>query len=280
MEISIKYLKQLAFKVYDAANPLIGQKEASRKYERGAGGDITMYIDRVAEDAIIRSLKKDNINCLLVSEEVGEIFIGDENEARKSQLVLIVDPLDGSNNAVRGIPYSSVSIAYATGTKMNDIIGGIVLNLNTKDLYWAEKGKGAFLNNEQIHVSNLDITKKCFFELDLPRKNLMNNLQKLAPIISRFYRIRILGSTALTLCQIASGNMEAFVDLKESNRLLDVAAGFLILKEAGGKIFSLEGAEIDYDLSIDVKFPFIACNVQLESFLKNVLIKKTNESNI
>ena len=278
MEISIKYLKQLAFKVYDAANPLIGQKEASRKYERGAGGDITMYIDRVAEDAIIRSLKKDNINCLLVSEEVGEIFIGDENEARKSQLVLIVDPLDGSNNAVRGIPYSSVSIAYATGTKMNDIIGGIVLNLNTKDLYWAEKGKGAFLNNEQIHVSNLDITKKCFF--DLPRKNLMNNLQKLAPIISRFYRIRILGSTALTLCQIASGNMEAFVDLKESNRLLDVAAGFLILKEAGGKIFSLEGAEIDYDLSIDVKFPFIACNVQLESFLKNVLIKKTNESNI
>jgi myo-inositol-1(or 4)-monophosphatase len=274
MEISIKYLKQLAFKVYDVVNPLIGRKEASKKYERGAGGDITMYIDRVAEDVIIRSLKKDNINCLLISEEIGEIFIGDENEARKNQLVLIIDPLDGSNNAVRGIPYSSVSIAYATGTKMNDIIGGIVLNLNTKDLYWAEKGKGAFLNNEQIHVSNLDITQKCFFELDLPRRNLMNNLEKLAPIIRRFYRIRILGSTALTLCQIASGNMEAFVDLQESNRLLDVAAGFLILKEAGGKIFSLEGSKIDYDLSIDVKFPFIACNVQLESFLKNVLIKK------
>jgi len=271
MEFTIDYLKQLAFKVYDAVHPLLGRKEASIKSERGAGGDMTMYIDQVAEEIIIQSLKKDKVNCLLISEEIGEKYIGDENQAKKNQHVLITDPLDGSNNAVRGVPYCSVSIAYAIGNKMNDIVKAVVFNLNTKDIYWAEKGKGAYFNSAQIHVSDLDITQKCFFELNLPMKNLMINLQKLAPLVRRFYRIRILGSSALTLCQIANGSMEAFINLRKTNRLVDVAAGFLILKEAGGKILSLDGKEINKDLSIDVKFPFIACNLKLESFLKKEL---------
>lgn len=274
MEFTIDYLKQLALNVCDVVNPLIGQKEASIKSNRGAGGDITMYIDQVAEEVVIQSLKKDKVNCLLISEEIGEKYIGNKIEANRSQNTLIVDPLDGSNNAVRGIPYCSVSIAYAIGNKMNDIIRAVVLDLNTRDIYWAEKGKGAFLNDTKIYVSDLDIRQKCFFELNLPMKNLMKNLQKLAPLIRRFYRIRIMGSTALTLCQIAGGSMEAFINLRESNRLVDVAAGFLILKEAGGKIFSLEGKEINKNLSIEVKFPFIACNVKLESFFKTELINK------
>ncbi|MGB5912920.1 MAG: inositol monophosphatase family protein [Promethearchaeia archaeon] len=271
MEFTIDYLKQLALKVHGAVHPLLGRKEASVKSKRGAGGDMTMYIDQVAEEIIIQSLKKDKVNCLLISEEIGEKYIGDENQAKKNQHVLITDPLDGSNNAVRGVPYCSVSIAYAIGNKMNDILRAVVLNLNTKDIYWAEKGKGAYFNNTQIHVSNLDITQKCFFELNLPMKKLMINLQKIAPLIRRFYRIRILGSSALTLCQIASGSMEAFINLRETNRLVDVAAGFLLLKEAGGKTFSLDGKEINKDLSIEVKFPFIACNPKLESFLKKEL---------
>jgi fructose-1,6-bisphosphatase/inositol monophosphatase family enzyme len=105
-------------------------------------------------------------------------------------------------------------------------------------------------------------------------KNLMKNLQDLSPIISRFYRIRILGSSALTLCQIAKGSMEAFINLRPSNRLVDVAAGMLILKEAGGKIFSTDGTEIDYKLSINVKFPFIASNNKLETFLKEEFVIK------
>ena len=102
-------------------------------------------------------------------------------------------------------------------------------------------------------------------------KNLMKNLQSLEPIIRKFYRIRILGSTALTLCQLASGNMEAFINLRNSNRLVDAAAGILILKEAGGTIFSLKGTQIDFPLSIELRFPFIACNAQLQNFLKEEL---------
>ncbi|GAH59121.1 unnamed protein product, partial [marine sediment metagenome] len=142
----------------------------------------------------------------------------------------------------------------------------------TKDIYWAEKGNGAFLNDTKIHVSDLDISQKCFFELNLSMKNLLDNLQKLSPLIKRFYRIRILGSSALTLCQIASGSMEAFINLRRSNRLVDVAAGLLILKEAGGNISTLDGSEIDDILSINVKFPFIASNARLEPFLKEKLV--------
>jgi len=271
MELDINFLKQIAIDVFDAINPLLGTKEAAIKLKRGAGGDISMNIDLLAEDIIINSLEKANADLLLISEELGEKYIGDVEKAKVNQNVLIVDPLDGSNNAVRGIPYCSVSIAYAIGNQISDIKKAVVLNLNTKDLYWAEKGKGAYLNDKKIRVSDLDLSQKCFFELNLPIKNLMKNLQKLTPLIKRFHKIRILGSSALTLCQIASGNMEAFINLRESNRLVDVAAGMLILKEAGGEIFSLNGDNIDIELSIDAKFPFIACNAALVSLLKEEL---------
>ena len=274
MELNIDFLRLLAENVCDAVNPLLGTKEAGIKSKKGAGGDITMEIDLVAENVIIDTLKKSNVNLLLISEELGEIYIGEEEKARENQNTLIVDPLDGSNNAVRGVPYCSVSIAYAVGKSMKDIKKAVVLNLNTKDVYWAEKGKGAYFNNKKIYVSDLDISQKCFFELNLPMKDLVKNLQKLSPLIRRFYRVRILGSSALTLCQIASGSMEAFINLRNGNRLVDVAAGMLILKEAGGNIFSLDGSEIDQELSINVKFPFIACNSKLESFLKEELINK------
>jgi fructose-1,6-bisphosphatase/inositol monophosphatase family enzyme len=274
MELTIEFLKLIAINVFDAVNPLLGTKEAAKKSKRGAGGDISMNIDIVAENAIIETLEEANVDVLLISEEVGEKFIGDKEKAKENQSVLIVDPVDGSNNAVRGVPYCSVSIAYAIGTKTSDIKKAVILNLNTKDIYWAEKGKGAYINERVIHVSELDLSQKCFFELNLPKKNFMNSLQDLAPIISKFYRMRILGSSALTLCQIASGSMEVFINLRKSNRLVDVAAGMVILKEARGKFFSLDGTDIDQELSINVKFPFIACNAKLESFLKKELTRR------
>ena len=274
MELTIEFLKLIAINVFDAVNPLLGTKEAAKKSKRGAGGDISMNIDIVAENAIIETLEEANVDVLLISEEVGEKFIGDKEKAKENQSVLIVDPVDGSNNAVRGLPYCSVSIAYAIGTKTSDIKKAVILNLNTKDIYWAEKGKGAYINERVIHVSELDLSQKCFFELNLPKKNFMNSLQDLAPIISKFYRMRILGSSALTLCQIASGSMEVFINLRKSNRLVDVAAGMVILKEARGKFFSLDGTDIDQELSINVKFPFIACNAKLESFLKKELTRR------
>jgi len=244
---------------------------AAKKSQRGAGGDISMQIDLLAEQIVIRTLESEKVDILMISEEIGEIYIGNKNNAIKNQNVLIIDPVDGSNNAVRGIPYCSISIAYAIGKSIKDIKKAVVLDLVSKDIYWAVKGEGAYLNDKKIRVSNLELSDNCFFELNLPIKNASTYIAKLKPIIEQFYRIRILGSSALTLCQVAKGSMEVFINLRESNRLVDVAAGYLILKEANGQFFSLDGTEIDQELSIDLKFSFVACNANLETFLKSEL---------
>ena len=271
MELSINLLKTIALNVFDAIHPILGSKKAAEKAQRGAGGDISMQIDLIAEKIVVNTLENEKVNLLLISEELGEQYIGNKEKAIKSQNVLIIDPVDGSNNAVRGIPYCSISIAYAIGKSIKDIRKAVVLDLVSKDIFWAVKGEGAYLNDKKIRVSNLDLSDNCFFELNLPKNNAFTSIERLKPIIERFYRIRILGSSALTLCQVAKGSMEGFINLRETNRLVDVAAGLLILKEANGRFFSLDGSEIDQRLSIDLKFPFVACNAKLEPFLRSEL---------
>jgi len=274
MELSIGFLKKIAIDIYDKIHPILGTKKAAETFQRGVGGDISMYIDILAEKVLIDLLKSKNIDLLLISEEIGEKFIGDKDKAIKNQQKFIVDPVDGSNNAIRGIPFCSVSIAYAIGNSLDHIIKAVIIDLTTKDIYWAEKNKGAYLNDKKIHVSERNISENCFLELNLPLKRVVNELRNYSSIINKFYKIRVMGSTALTLCQIAKGSIDAFMDFIKNNRLVDVAAGILILKEAGGKIYSKEGKDLDETtLSIDTKFPFVASNSELEPFLKEKLIK-------
>ncbi|MFX1257759.1 MAG: inositol monophosphatase family protein [Promethearchaeota archaeon] len=273
MEISIDLLKSMALEVYNKVKPQLGSEKAAEKLKKGAGGDISMRIDLTAEKVIIDLLERQSVDLLLISEELGEKFIGNKQKAIKSQLKLIVDPIDGSNNAVRGIPFCSVSIAYAIGNTLNDILKAVIIDLTTKDLYWAEKNNGAFLNDKRISVSSNKISRKCIFEINVSKKNLVKDLIKYKSIIDKIFKVRVMGSTALTLCQLAKGSIDAFLNLRESNRLVDVAAGILILKEAGGKFFSKEGLPLDIKLSIKTKFPFIASNSILEPFLREKLIK-------
>lgn len=251
----------------------MGTDKASEKLERGAGGDISMHLDLVAEDVIIKKLRECSLDLLLISEESGEIYIGDKDKATNNKIKLIVDPIDGSENAVRGIPYSSVSIALAIGERMCDIEKAVVLDLSSKDSFWAEKEKGAYLNNKKIAVSSVHVFQERIVEIDISPRNLKEYLVTYNSLLSKFLKIRILGSTALTLCQLARGSMDAFINLRESNRIVDVAAGILILKEAGGKIFSLDGTDIEEKLSINTRFPFIASNAKLENFFKKELEK-------
>jgi len=273
MEITLDLLKSIALEVYNAVNPLLGTKKAAEKLNKGAGGDISMHIDVVAENFIINELKKNDIDVLFISEEIGEQYIGDQQLILKNKYKLIVDPVDGSNNAVRGIPYSSVSIAYAVGDRLKDVEMAVIINLYTKDLYWATKGEGSYMNGKKIFVSDIDITQKSFFEIDISKKDLFKYLEIFKKIFESPLKIRIMGSTALTLCQIASGSVDAFLNLRHTSRVVDAAAGYLIIKESGGKIFSLNGSDVDQELlSINTRFPFVACNSKLENFLRTALI--------
>lgn len=280
MEVTIDYLKQLVINIYEIIHPLLGTKEGRVKVSRGAGGHMSMNIDLVAEELIIQSLEHQNIDILLISEEIGEKYIGDKDKAVLNNQILIVDPIDGSNNASRGIPYSSISIAYAEGNSIKDIEKAVIIDLNSKDLFWAEKGSGAYLNEDPIHVSTLGPLDDCIFELNLRTKSLYKIIDIVQLLIKKNYKIRVFGSSALTICQIAKGSMEAFINLRQGNRLVDVAAGLLILKEAGGEIFSLDGSKIEGDLSIFLKFPFIASNSELVTYLKTELCSQISSNRV
>lgn len=266
------FLKQMALNVYDKVHPLIGTEEAVKKHERGAGGDISMDIDIVAEKAIIETIESSNIDLLLISEEIGEKYIGDKDNAIKNQYKLIVDPIDGSNNAVRGVPFSSVSIALAIGNNISNIEKAVIIDLTTRDLYWAERGQGAFLNGNKISVSERH-ERELIFEIDYRLRNLTETLNKYKHIIGKSYRIRTMGSCALSLCLVAKGSMDAFINFKEIIRLVDAAAGILIVKEAGGKVFTFEGKDLEGELSINTRFAFIASNEKLEPYFKKKLDK-------
>jgi myo-inositol-1(or 4)-monophosphatase len=272
MDISIDFLKEMASAVYDKVHPILGTEKAAEKQHRGAGGDIARYIDILAENTIIDSLENAKLDVLLISEEVGEKYIGNKDQAIKTQQKIIVDPVDGSNNAIRGIPYCSVSIAYAIGNSLDDILKGVIIDLSTKDIFWAEKDDGAYFNDKKICVSNRDITQNCFAELNFPLRHVLDEMKKFNLIIKKFHRIRVMGSTALSMCQLAKGSIDVFIDFVENSRLVDVAAGILIIKEAGGKIFSREGKELNEALSINTKFPFVASNAELESYLREKLV--------
>lgn len=275
MSITIVFLKEIARSIYNVVHPILGSEEAARKLRKGAGGDISMQIDIIAENMIIEKLKEYNCDIQLISEEIGEIYIGDENKALKTGARLIVDPVDGSNNAVRGIPFSSVSIAYAEGNELESIIKAVIIDLYTGDLYWAEKGKGAFLNEERIQVSNLTFGDDTIFEIDYKSEELVENLIKYQSIIEKIYRARVMGSSALSLCLLAKGCIDGFLDLRKGSRIIDIAAGILIVKEAGGKIFSKNGGTLQSTLQLDAEVPIVASNAKLEPILKEEL-KKIN----
>ena len=234
--------------VEKAALPLIGKKEAKTDMGMGADGTVTEKIDKIAEDAALSVLESDGRSIRLVSEELGEKMIGG-----KPEFTVVLDPVDGTFNAVNNIPFFCVPIAIGD-SDLSDIKYGYVKNLANGDTYTAEKGSGAFLNNNGIHVSS----KSNLSEISLisythhPYEALTSN--------NSVRRVRVFGSAALELCYIASGVFDAFIDMREMLRVTDMAAGKLIVEEAGGMVTDGEGAELKTLLDVKQRLNLVASN--------------------
>lgn len=271
--MNIEFLKEMAKRVYDTISPYIGTPEAQKELERGAGGDISMKIDVLAEDVVVDMIKKAKMNILLISEELGEKYFGNEDIARRDQQVLIVDPVDGSVNSTRGIPFCSVSLAYAEGNRLEDINLSVIMDLTTRDIYWAKKNEGAFMNDQPIHVSDKNEADNIIFELDANKRDVTNKMILYKSFLDKIYKLRVMGSLALSLCLLARGSIDGYINLTPGTRIVDMAAGYLIINEAGGKTFSMNGKDLSHDFSLDTKIPLCASNAKLESFLKKELSK-------
>ena len=206
----------------------------------GRGGDETTAIDQAAEDAILARVREAAGS--VVSDEVGRL----SGEARP---LLVVDPIDGSLNAKRGIPFFSLSIAVAEGETMADVVFGFVHDFGSGEEWTARRGEGAWLNGEplgkerpkdEVEILSFEATRTSLVARDAPK------------VADLAHRLRIMGSLALSLCHLAAGRVDAVCSLKPA-RSVDIAAAQLLCRELG----------LPVDL-FDVEDPFGAAPLDLE----------------
>jgi myo-inositol-1(or 4)-monophosphatase len=210
--------------------PVVGQ---------GLGGDETTAVDEAAERAILARFRElDGVT--LISEEVGRLGDGGT--------VVVIDPIDGSLNAKRGIPFFSVSIAVADGKRMGDVHFGYVFDFGSGEEWIARRGDLPTLNGEPLVVRPKERIEILAFEAT--RTPLVaRDAPKVAELA---YRLRIMGSLALSLCHLAAGRVDAVCSLKAA-RSVDIAAAQLLVREAGLAIElfddtrTFEEAELDLE---------------------------------
>jgi len=213
--------------------------ERSVAYGEGEGGDTTLAVDRAAEDAVFASLSDFGVPMLVVSEERGEVSLNGGSQGDGVRVVL--DPVDGSMNAKRGLPFACVSIAVASGARMDDVSVGYVAELDPLRDWWAVRGQGAFCDGERL--PELEPGPLEVLGLETARPSLV---AAAAPAIAGLEarRLRVLGSVAATMCLVAAGRLDAMLSLREV-RSVDVAAAQLIVSEAGGTVALPGGDALD-----------------------------------
>ena len=249
LEVAIKAAKE-AGKILDH------HFETTLEHEHKEDRSIVTKADIEADEVVIDEIQKNFPDHQIHSEERG-IVGGD------SEYVWAIDPLDGTMNFVRGIPIFSTSIALLKG---EDPIVAVIYNPITNSLFTAEKGKGALWNNKKIEVSKVEKLSDSVVSIGRARDK--DNKQKTLAIYNKLYfnilSQRVLGSAALELAYTASGRLEGFISV--GLKKWDVAAGLLLISEAGGKITDYEGGSVDNEQN-----HFIATNGRIHGELLDIL---------
>ncbi|MEO5576363.1 MAG: inositol monophosphatase family protein [Gaiellaceae bacterium] len=190
----------------------------------GEGGDDTTAIDAAAETAVVHRLEQLDEHFTLVSEELGERVFGSGEPWR-----VVVDPIDGSLNAKRDIPFFSLSLAVADGPTMADVVFGYVYDFGSGEEWTAERGRGAFLNGSRLGALK---PKDTIEILSFEATTTAEVADRAAQMVGSAHRLRIMGSLALSLCHLAAGRVDAACSLKPA-RAVDIAAAQLLVRECG-----------------------------------------------
>ena len=243
-------LLRIAEEVYSAYKELPKDYDGHVKVGMGASGSPTSKIDRFAEEAVIEFLDNNNIKLSVLSEEAGFIDRGYKE-------VLVLDPIDGTLNCVRGIPFFSVSMAIGTKS-MLDCEYALVRNLANGDIYYARRGGGAEMNGHRIGVSKYTRDESIFSMFMGPDAHPDTNKAKM-----HASRVRSLGCASLEMCLVARGDAQAhYMNCTNFNRMIrivDIAASALILREAGGEVVDLETkGKLDMDFNLQDRKNFLA----------------------
>jgi myo-inositol-1(or 4)-monophosphatase len=253
----IDILKESCNEVYQNTKHLIGTVEGNKQFGRGAGGDISRKIDLEAEKSVIDTIQRHHFKPTIIGEECGRIQGKDG--------FLIMDAIDGTMNASRGIPFYCCSLAYSINYRLSSVVDAAVIDLSTGDIYHASKEKGAYWNNDRIYArrsrssnrSEQDFQQDILIGMNISGIS-AETINRLSRLISKAIHIRHFGANALELCYFARGLMDAYIDFRGKIRPTDMAAAYLILKEAGAKIYSDNGLELESELGVNKTLSFMA----------------------
>ena len=208
---------------------------SSEKIEIKAKNDLVSYVDKTAEEILVDGLR-------IILPDSG--FITEENTANnKGEFNWIIDPLDGTTNFIHGIPCYAVSVGLE---HRGEIIVGVVYEVSRDECFWANKNSKAYLNGQEIRVSDCNQLNDALIATGLP-VNDFTKMEAYLRVIEHFIRnthgIRRIGSAASDLCYLACGRVDAFFEY--NLKPWDVAAGSLIVKQAGGLVYDFKG-KTDY----------------------------------
>lgn len=228
LEEIIEVVKQ-AGEIYKSAAGDLGIKN------KGSAVNLVTEYDKKIQDFLFSELSKIIPDCLFLGEE------GDGNKELADGYCFIIDPIDGTTNFIKGFQHSAISVGLA---KDKELIIGVVMDPDLDNIYYAEKGKGAYLNGERIHVSDCDMQNSlvlfgtCPYEHELAKKTFALTEQ----VFYECVEIRRGGSAALDICYVAAGKADLFYEL--ILRPWDFAGATVVLKEAGGVCMTLDKEEI------------------------------------
>tara|TARA_Y100000590_G_scaffold93978_1_gene106515 strand:+ start:699 stop:1487 length:789 start_codon:yes stop_codon:yes gene_type:complete len=219
-----------------AAKTLIrdfGEIEKLQVSVKGPGDFVTLS-DKKVEKILIEELQKARPNYSILSEEVGEIKNDEEFK-------WVIDPIDGTSNFLHGIPHFGISLGLEN---KNEIICGIIFDPIKDEIFTAEKGNGSYLNNKRMRVSSRSKLEECLVVTGGPRRNAKDKelaLKEYEKFSSKVnIPIRKMGSASLDMAYVAAGRFDGF--WQRNLNYWDIAAGIILVKEAGGYITDFEGS--------------------------------------
>lgn len=197
-------------------------------------GDFVSAADKRAEETLIYELKRARPKYSFLCEESGEI------EGANPDVRWIIDPLDGTTNFLHGIPQFCISIGLQ---KEDFLLAGVIYDVIKNEIFWAEKGAGAYMNDRRLRVSGRRKLPECIIGTGMPFKGHGEEagpyLKKLENIMPEVAGVRRMGSAALDLAYVAAGRFDGFFE--SHLKLWDTAAGLIMVQEAGGTITDYAG---------------------------------------
>lgn len=224
----IDHCNEIAGSIIRAIGPLRDSGEGARIVMQGADGTPTKLIDKIAEDIAIDYIRENALCNKIISEEAGII----ELDGRPG--TIYIDPIDGTHNAISGNPFFALSIAFSDGKR---VIRGYVKDLVSGETFYSSYGKGAYVNGNKVSVSDTQLLENS--TISIYGKKFQP--ETIVNIGQRIRRMRLFGASSLEICYVGCGRLDGFVDIRQTLRTTDAAAGILFCTEGGGKVSDTYG---------------------------------------